>query len=596
MDRQTYVDRQTNVDKAISVGNYLNLYFGQNQGIRLGDSVVVSRKAHAKMPEKRLKGQIKILLNRDAGKTYLDFVESDQVVHIDIYHKPGEINPCDVAKAVFKAVDQYFLEKDPQLQYAEDERFKIVAGYANKIFISTNQGKGTVYDLFQNIMQPVSEDEEGWDHIHMLARLNQEEYYLIYVITEAAEEVVLASGAKLAKVRNIVHGNQKQAEESFAGYIKIPWKSFKGQGATPLPAKENVNQLVLKLAEKFGGVHEIDEFLESYSTNIFKRKGIEQQKKKWGDVEHYVQQLEELDLIKNTLVGKILTKKGMQLKEFIINHKCEIESEIRRNIRKVPSGGMSGFRKLGKVEKKASCVKLTNRNKTINNLDNTWAGDLAVPETIIQAKKNCFLRNDDHFTVRRKDLHYYDKKSYIPVDICLLVDASGSMAGDKRQAACYLAEHLVLTGKEKVAVVTFQERDSKVVVPFTRNHQTLSKGLATITPAGLTPLAQGIVTAVNLIKSSNVRNPMLVLITDGLPNVPLWSVDAKADALEAATYIAKNNIRLIGIGVESNKSFLEKLMDKGEGVLYLVDDLNRDNLINIVRHEKKNILQTAKMA
>jgi magnesium chelatase subunit D len=41
------------------------------------------------------------------------------------------------------------------------------------------------------------------------------------------------------------------------------------------------------------------------------------------------------------------------------------------------------------------------------------------------------------------------------------------MAGDKRQAACYLAEHLLLTGKEKVAVVTFQERNSQVVVPFT---------------------------------------------------------------------------------------------------------------------------------
>ena len=27
---------ETNVDKAASVGNYLSLYFGQNQGVRLG--------------------------------------------------------------------------------------------------------------------------------------------------------------------------------------------------------------------------------------------------------------------------------------------------------------------------------------------------------------------------------------------------------------------------------------------------------------------------------------------------------------------------------------------------------------------------------
>jgi magnesium chelatase subunit D len=69
------------------------------------------------------------------------------------------------------------------------------------------------------------------------------------------------------------------------------------------------------------------------------------------------------------------------------------------------------------------------------------------------------------------------------------MDASGSMAGEKRNAAAYLAKHLLLTGKEKVAVVTFQENSSRVVVPFTRNQSILTKGLSTISPAGLTPLA-----------------------------------------------------------------------------------------------------------
>jgi len=191
-----------------------------------------------------------------------------------------------------------------------------------------------------------------------------------------------------------------------------------------------------------------------------------------------------------------------------------------------------------------------------------------------------------------KNSAFYSKKQYIPIDVCLLIDASGSMAGDKRQAACYLAEHLLLTGKEKVAVVTFQERNSQVVVPFTRNQRVLSKGLATISPAGLTPLADGIMTAVNLIKENRVRNPLLVLITDGIPNSALWTLDPKADALEAAAHIPENKIRLICIGVESNSLFLEKLANRANGSLYLVDDLNRDNLINIVRHEKKNMMDT----
>ncbi|HHV16361.1 MAG TPA: VWA domain-containing protein, partial [Gelria sp.] len=580
---------QTNVDKAASVGNYLNLYFGQNQGVRLGESTVISRRAHAKMPEKRVKGQIKILTNRDAGKTYLDYVDVDQVVHIDVYHQIGEIDPRDVARAIFWALDEHFLEKEPQLQYAEEERFKMVSGYANKIFITTNQGKGILYDLFQDILKPFIQGEEGFDHVHILARLDREEYYLAYVIAETVEQVILASGLKLSKVRNIVHGNQKEERDSYAGYIKLPWKKFKGQNARQLPEKENVNQLILKLAEKFGGVDEIEEFMENYSTNIFKRKGIEQQKKKWGDVEHDIEQLEELGLLKDTIFGKVLTKKGLEIKDYVIKHKCELETEIRRNVRKAPSGGSGRFKKIGKVDSKTAQVEYTNRNRTINDPDRNWSGDLAVPETIIQAKKNSFLRGDTHFTIQKQDLHFYDKKTYVPIDICLLIDASGSMAGDKRQAACFLAEHLLISGKEKVAVVTFQERTSNVVVPFTRNQRVLSKGLATISPAGLTPLAHGIMTAVDLIKDNRVKNPLLVLITDGIPNTPLWSLDAKADALEAATHIKENKIRLICIGVESNASFMEKLSERADGALYLVDDLNKDNLINIVRYEKKNM-------
>ena len=49
---------KSKVDKAASVGNYLGLYLGQGQGVRLGESTVVSCHTHGRMPEKRLNGQI----------------------------------------------------------------------------------------------------------------------------------------------------------------------------------------------------------------------------------------------------------------------------------------------------------------------------------------------------------------------------------------------------------------------------------------------------------------------------------------------------------------------------------------------------------
>jgi magnesium chelatase subunit D len=118
----------------------------------------------------------------------------------------------------------------------------------------------------------------------------------------------------------------------------------------------------------------------------------------------------------------------------------------------------------------------------------------------------------------------------------------------------------------------------------------LNKGLATINPGGMTPIASGIMTALDLIISSKVHNPLLVMITDGIPNAPLWTLDAQADAIAAAAYLPDQKVRFICIGVESNASFMDKLSKAGQGVLYLVDDLNKENLINLVRYEKKAML------
>jgi len=581
---------QSNIGNATSVANYLSLYLGQDQGVRLGESVVVSTKAHAHMPKKKIKGQIEILLNCDAGKTYLNCMDPDQIIHIDVYHLDGEVDPREVARAIFWAIDEYCIDEDPQLQYADDVRFKYVSAYAEKIQITTNLGKGLIYDLFQDELQPYTDGEEGHDHVHILARLNREEYPLIYIIAATVEEVILRSGVKLAQVRNITHGKQKKLQDDFGKYIKLPWKKFKGQEASFMSPDENVNQLVLKLAEKFGGVEEIEEWMECFSTNIFKRKGAEFQKKKWGDVDHYLKQLEEMGLMQKTPLGRILTKQGLAIQDYVIKHRIELETEIRRNIRKVPGGGKTRFRKMGQSKQKTTNMEYIDYNRTINKGDTTWTGNLAVPETVIQAVKNGFLRGDQHFSIKKEDLHFYDKKSYIPIDICLLMDASGSMAGDKRQAASYLAQHLLLTGKERVAVVTFQERSSLVVAPFTRSLSVLDKGLATINPGGMTPMAHGIMTALDLIKKSRVRNPLLVMITDGIPNAPLWTLDAQGDALAAAANLPDQKIHFICIGMESNASFMEKLSKAGEGALYLVDDLNKENLINLVRYEKKSIL------
>jgi len=579
---RSHEERQDAYNTAKSIGNYLHLYFEKGEGVRLGESCVVSLKAHEVATV--LKGHVKILTNQDAGQTMLDYIDPEMVVNLNVFHKPGVLDPCAVAIKVWSAIEDYITIEIPRLTAADDEKLEHMTDYAMKLQISTRGGKGLVWDLVSGKVEPIEASQRGGNFVQVLGKLSSDKYGIILPIAEAVEAAILEAGLELGKVKRISHIMAKTKEkQEMTASIPIPWRRFKNANYQLM--KENQSQLVMKLAEKFGSIEDLEDFVETFSTKLFKRTAQYDQKRKWGNLEERTQQLKELGLIKNTLLGPVLTKDGKEMQQYLIKHKCELEAEMRRKIRQSP-GRSGSFHKTGSSSQKMSSLEFTNRNKTIRLNTRSWTGDLAVPDTVIQAKKTSLIRNE-RLKITKEDLFIYRKRSYVPVDICLLIDASGSMSGEKRQAACYLAEHLLLTGKEKVAVVTFQEMRAQVVVPFTRRQQDLIRGLNRIRPGGMTPLADGIVTAVDLILSSRTHNPTLVLITDGLPNYPLWSFDSEKDALEAAARIAKNKIRLLCIGVEANRRFLEKLAEVGQGKLFVVDDLNRSNLINIVKHEKR---------
>lgn len=576
------VDRREAFNTSSVVGNYLNIYFGQEQGVRLGESGVVSLKVHQAVPGR--KGQVKILTNRDAGQYFLEFIDPGQVVHLSVFHQRGSIHPRDVAKRIFWAIEEYLQQEDPRLSFMENDKLQNAVDYALKIKVVTREGKGLVYDLFQGQVETLDLRDHDINHVRVLIKVGSDKYGIILPIAAAVEEAIVATGLELGKIRKIIHTKDKEQEEKFSNYVLFPWKQLKN--VTYLTLRENQNQLVMRLAARFGSIDEVEEFLASYSSNIFQRMSKDQQQRKWGDLEQHLQQLEELGIVKKTMFGTFLTRDGKDLRDFVFNHKCELEAEIRRSIRRKPKRSAK-IHKLGENIQQVTRIEFVNYNKLKRLNDDTWSGHLAIPQTVVQAKKSSLLRHEGRLTIKKDDLQYYEKRHYVPMDICLLIDASASMAGEKRQAACYLAEHLLLSGRERVAVVTFQEMKAQLAVPFTKNQKFLSRGLKHIRPGGLTPLADGIVTSVEVIKSTRVHNPLLILITDGMPNFPLWSFDAKKDAVEAAQKIAEHKIRFICIGVESNQDYLKELADKGHGKLYIADDLNRANLVDIMTYEKK---------
>jgi magnesium chelatase subunit D len=118
-----------------------------------------------------------------------------------------------------------------------------------------------------------------------------------------------------------------------------------------------------------------------------------------------------------------------------------------------------------------------------------------------------------------------------------VVDSSGSHAAGQRMsivkgAAVGLIEKSVRR-RDEVAVISFRGVSSEVLVEPTRDTQVVAAALEYLPTGGRTPLAH----ALDRAKEFVDRRTVLILLTDGRSNVPLWTDNPWEDAVRAASEI-----------------------------------------------------------
>lgn len=107
--------------------------------------------------------------------------------------------------------------------------------------------------------------------------------------------------------------------------------------------------------------------------------------------------------------------------------------------------------------------------------------------------------------------------------VIFVVDASGSMAARDRMAAVGGATLSLLRDayqrRDKVAVITFRGQQAHVVLPPTSSVHIASRRLSNFDTGGKTPLAQGLLTARDLVVREKARDrarrALVVILTDG---------------------------------------------------------------------------------
>lgn len=222
--------------------------------------------------------------------------------------------------------------------------------------------------------------------------------------------------------------------------------------------------------------------------------------------------------------------------------------------------------------------------------------DLALDATLRAAAPYQSSRDHTDCTVALtdSDLRFKVREDRVGATIVFVVDASGSMGAQKRMKAAKEAILSMLFDsyqkRDRIGLVAFRKEGAQTLLDITASVDLAQKKLQQLPTGGRTPLAAGLYCAWQLLKARRLKDPevlpMLVLVTDGRANRPLWTDDPVADALRAAELIRQEGIH--AIVVDTEKDFIslhiaQQLADVMGGAYYKMDELKAEQLRSIVK-------------
>jgi magnesium chelatase subunit D len=554
----------------------------------VGETAVVSLKVHVQ--DVSNPDEVAAVVTTDAGRVFYNREHPGEILHIDVFHSPGRLDPKFVGRRLLSSLSGIRFEPAPGVLPGGLEPL------LSYIDIQTASGGGRLDgDL-------VYGQEEGvrrahTTHVHIACLMMPEIMASVFSIVAAVESAAVEAGLELRKLRRV---------RLTRGGGVVDMTDYQASGDSllrnaPPQGQENPADLYRREALARRVAHDIGSASDSAKLLEGLARGLRS-----GDFATLRLSTDKSpDEIRKIVTGSglamydghkyTLTQEGMMALSFLKAHSSEIEAYLRRLLwslpsRKMPAGERKGLRPEPSISRGRGIVLPAVKGERLPSL--------AIPETIT-AWKNRTIPSTSNDPPQAgpaarsgllpgspvwSDLRFAYSRERKGMPIILLIDASASMAGRRIRAAKELARHLVLAGKEKVSIVTFQDSDVKVVAGFTRNRRKIEEGLAEVHALGLTPLAKGLEKALELSVRSS-RKPLILAITDGIPTVPSKSLSPVQDALDSAKMIARRGVRFGCVGLEPNRGFLKQMVANAKGTLYIVEELEASTLAAIAKRE-----------
>jgi magnesium chelatase subunit D len=185
-------------------------------------------------------------------------------------------------------------------------------------------------------------------------------------------------------------------------------------------------------------------------------------------------------------------------------------------------------------------------------------GTLAINETLTAAAVQGKRVGKQGVTFSTTDLMQHDRKGAGRSHVLFMVDASASMATQRRLELAKAAALALLQSnyenRDEVALMVFRGTGTDLVVPFTSDIRGVEDALWNIPTGGRTPLAQALLEATELLESR--EKSVLVIFTDGRANVSVANGDPWEESLAACGPLSRVCAGAVVVDCEPGPIFL----------------------------------------
>ncbi len=229
--------------------------------------------------------------------------------------------------------------------------------------------------------------------------------------------------------------------------------------------------------------------------------------------------------------------------------------------------------------------------------------DIALDATLraaapFQVRRRCKAGGNGNLAVfiREQDLREKVREKRVGNFILFLVDASGSMGARARMVASKGAILSLLLDayqkRDRVAMVSFRNREATVNLPPTSSIETAAKLLEEMPVGGRTPLSAGLIKGYDLVRIHLLKEPssrpIFIIITDGKTNAALGDGKPVDEALGFASKMrAEEQVKYVVVDTEQagmiNFGLAGKLASALGADYFKIDDLKANELVDIAR-------------